>query len=82
MAELLVHHNTLNSKTLTHQLGGGEGGNERFGKWGSGRQTGLEVMTEKDSGDQNSGPPRNLPFPVTSNECHANQSIKTRTNGY
>lgn len=26
VAELLVHHNTLNSKTLTHQLGGGEEG--------------------------------------------------------
>lgn len=25
VAELLVHHNTLNSKTLTHQLGGGKG---------------------------------------------------------
>ena len=26
VAELLVHHNTLNSNTLTHQLGGGKGG--------------------------------------------------------
>lgn len=26
VAELLVHHNTLNSKTLTHQLGEGEEG--------------------------------------------------------
>lgn len=35
-AELLVHHNTLNSKTLTHQLGEGRGGDKRFGKWGRG----------------------------------------------
>jgi len=34
VAKLLVHHDTLNSKTLTHQLGGGGGGDKRFGKWG------------------------------------------------
>lgn len=32
--KLLVHHDTLNSKTLTHQLGGGGGGDKRSGKWG------------------------------------------------
>lgn len=34
VAELLVHHNILNSKTLTHQLRGGREGDKRFGKWG------------------------------------------------
>jgi hypothetical protein len=31
VAELLVHHNTLNSKTLTHQLGEGEEGTRGVG---------------------------------------------------
>lgn len=36
VAELLVHHNILNSKTLTYQLGEGEGtrGLENEGKGG------------------------------------------------
>lgn len=44
VAELLVHHNTLNSKTLTHQLGGGREEYKRFGKWGQGRQIGLDEL--------------------------------------
>lgn len=36
VAELLVHHNTLNSKTHTSWGGGGREGYKRFGKWGKG----------------------------------------------
>ena len=43
VAELLVHHNTLNSNTLTHQLGEGKEGQEVW-KTGMGMQTGLEGL--------------------------------------
>lgn len=54
VAEISVHHNILNSKTLTHQLRGGRGGDKRFGKEGEQRQTGLEGLRRDDSGGQNS----------------------------
>lgn len=41
VAELLVHHNTLNSKTLTHQLGG-EGEERTRGLGNGGREGKLD----------------------------------------
>lgn len=64
VAELLVHHNTLNSNTLTHQLGGGKG-----------RTRGLENQDGEanwtrgagggDSGGQNSLDPQKPRLPTT-----------------
>lgn len=36
VAEVLVHHNTLNSKTLTYQLRGGRGGERGLENGGRG----------------------------------------------
>lgn len=49
VAELLVHHHTLNSKTLTHQLGEGEEGT-RGVENGVREQTRLEGLGGGDLG--------------------------------